>query len=102
MNKTFTKRIALIIAVLAMISAMFTFSVTSFAESESGYPGYVDFVISNMDEAPEFVSEEEYADYAAEYLDNCSKNGRFTCTGRTCNNRKIASKRHIDRLALTL
>ncbi len=77
MNKTFTKRIALIIAVLTMISAMFAFSVTSFAESESGYPGYVDFVISTMDEAPESVSEEEYSDYAAMYLDNYDKALQF-------------------------
>ena len=64
MNKT-TKRIAVIIAVLSMLSAMFC--MTTFAESD--YPGYVDFVISGMDEAPESVSEEEYADYAATYLD---------------------------------
>jgi len=68
MNKT-TKRIAVIIAVLSMLSAMFC--ITTFAESD--YPGYVDFVISGMDEAPESVSEEEYADYAATYLDEYDK-----------------------------
>ena len=73
MRKTFTKRIAVIIALLTVITSMFAFSVTSFAESESGYPGYVDFVISRMEEAPEFVSEEEYADYAAMYLEDYDK-----------------------------
>ena len=67
MCKTSKKRFAILIAVLTVFSAMFTFSVTSLAESESAYPGYVDFVITNvLDEAPESVSEEEYFDYASE------------------------------------
>ena len=71
MCKTSKKRFAILIAVLTVFSAMFTFSVTSLAESESAYPGYVDFVITNvLDEAPESVSEEEYFDYASAYLDN--------------------------------
>ena len=77
MRKTSVKRIAMLIAVLTAISAIFACSVASFAESESGYPGYVDFAISQMEEAPESVTEEEYADYAAEYLDNYDKALQF-------------------------
>ena len=75
MRKTSIKRIAIIIAILTAISAMFACSVASFAESD--YPGYVDFAISQMEEAPESVSEEEYADYAAMYLDNYDKALQF-------------------------
>ena len=77
MRKTSMKRFAVIIAILTVISATFAFSVSSSAESESGYPGYVDFVISRMEEAPESVSEDEYADYAAMYLEDYDKALQF-------------------------
>lgn len=73
MNTMSVKRLSALAAALFIMLALVAFPVFATEdvadETNVSYPGYVKYVISGMDEAPESVSEDEYFDYAMSYVD---------------------------------
>ena len=70
MNTVSVRRLSALAAALFIMLSLAAFPSFAADEAEAQYPGYVEYVISGMDEAPESVSEDEYFDYATSYVDS--------------------------------